>query len=173
MATDDLWWLPMTNYHLVDHIGWQPLQEITKMTSITHRVNTEIWNKNQTLLSVGKASNSTWWQPLQEITKMALITCIVNIETWNKKNTTKFGSIFNFNMMLAILDAWTFEIFDNFWNFCKVQKGHHATRHECWSNFHHESPARNSCTSLYFHTLSVSKFDTTKLHTVKALQGHG
>ena len=54
--------------------------------------------------------------PLPEITKMVFITHSQHRDLEQKLNTTKFGSIFNLNMMLTILDAWMFEIFDNFWH---------------------------------------------------------
>ena len=37
----DYWWPSFTSYHLVGHLGFQPLPEITKMVIITHRVNME------------------------------------------------------------------------------------------------------------------------------------
>ena len=35
----DCWWPYFTSYHLVSHLGWQPLLEITKMAIITHRIS--------------------------------------------------------------------------------------------------------------------------------------
>ena len=47
LAMDDLWSPYFTCHHLVGHLGWEPLPEIRKMATITHRVNTETWNKNR------------------------------------------------------------------------------------------------------------------------------
>ena len=108
LTTDDLWWPSLISYHLVSHLWWQPLPEITKMTLTTDRVNIETCNKNQTPLSLGQSSTETCCQP----SWMAAITWIHKSGCHHsesqqrylqqKLNATKSGSVFNFNMLSAI-----------------------------------------------------------------------
>ena len=81
------------------------------MAIITHRVNIEAWNQNQTPLSLGKSSTLTWYWPswFSTITRNHRNG---NYKSWSqhrdlkpKLNSSKFESIFNFNIMSAILDG--------------------------------------------------------------------
>ena len=96
--------------HHVSHLRCRPLPEITEMEITTHRVNIEAYNKNQTPLILGQSSTFTnvshlRWQPLPEITEMEITTHRINTDLQQKPNITIFQSIFNYCIMLAILDV--------------------------------------------------------------------
>ena len=109
ICPDDLWWTSSIKYHLVTHLGWQPLPEITIMTPITHAVNIETCNKNQQ--TVGQSLTSTCCQPswIEAIIRNHTSGCHCSQshcrDLQQKSSSSKFGSIFNFNMLSALLDT--------------------------------------------------------------------
>ena len=54
-------WVYLQLQHIVGHLGYQPLSEITEVAASAHRVNIEICNKNWTPISFGQSS--TGYQP--------------------------------------------------------------------------------------------------------------
>ena len=54
----DIWWPSLISYHIVSHLGWQPLPERTKMAAMTLLLKIETCNINQTPLSLGQSSIS-------------------------------------------------------------------------------------------------------------------
>ena len=105
------WWPSFTSYHLFGHLGWQSLLKITKMVIITHRVNIETCNKNQTPRSLDQSSILAWCLPswISAITRNHRNGNYNSLgqhrDLQQKPNLTQFGSIFNFNVMSAILDS--------------------------------------------------------------------
>ena len=57
------WWPSFTSHHLVSHLGWQPLPEITKMAIITHKVNIENWILTEPHQVWVNLSTLTWCWP--------------------------------------------------------------------------------------------------------------
>ena len=97
------------------------------MAIITHGINIETCNQNQTPLSLGQSSTLTSCWPFWILAIMRNHKNSI-YNSWSqhrdlksKMNLTMFGSIFNFNMISAILDFGHYQKSQK-WHLCEITK---------------------------------------------------